>query len=152
MTREATPPTLTIPRLLFRRLVNHCREEKPLEACGMLVGGRGIALGGYPVTNKARSPVRYHMDEGEQLAAWNDMESRGLELAAIYHSHPTAEPKPSPSDIQLAYYPEAFYIIVSLAKATPAVRAFRIVDRRVLPARIVLDDDNDGFWSDLRAI
>ena len=143
---------LTIPRVLFRRMVNHCREEKPLEACGMLVGQRALALGGYAVTNKARSPVRYYMDEDEQLAAWTDMENQGLELMAIYHSHPTAEPRPSPADVKLAYYPEAFYIIVSLAHATPAVRAFRIVDAKVTPARILLDDSQPGYFSDLRRI
>jgi hypothetical protein len=38
---------------------------------------------------------------------------------------------PSQTDINLAFYPEATYIIVGLAGEDPDVRAFRIVDGEV---------------------
>ena len=38
---------------------------------------------------------------------------------------------PSQTDINLAFYPEAVYIIVGLAGEEPDVRAFRIVDGEV---------------------
>jgi len=46
---------------------------------------------------------------------------------AIYHSHPTSPPYPSQTDLELAFYPEALYLIVSLVEPRhPVVRAFRI--------------------------
>src|SRR5690606_6218777 len=107
------------------------REERPLEACGMLAGTRNLALGGYAITNKARSTVRYVIDEEEQAEAFSLMRVRGHDLVAIYHSHPTAAPVPSEADIRLAYYPEAYYLIVSLAHRYPQVRAYRIFDGAV---------------------
>ena len=42
-----------------------------------------------------------------------------LEVGAIYHSHTRTEPVPSQTDINLAFYPEATYIIVGLAGESP---------------------------------
>jgi proteasome lid subunit RPN8/RPN11 len=61
-----------------------------------------------------------------------DLEERGLEMLAIYHSHPHGPETPSTSDIAQATYPESAYVIISLAdKQKPSVRAFNIVDGRV---------------------
>ena len=54
---------------------------------------------------------------------------------AIFHSHVRSPAVPSPTDIQAAQYPEALYILVSLAESQadpvtgqPSVRGWRIVD------------------------
>jgi proteasome lid subunit RPN8/RPN11 len=58
------------------------------------------------------------------------MRDRGEQLVAIYHSHPrSAEPLPSETDVKLAYYPSATYLIVGLAGAKPLLRAFEISER-----------------------
>jgi len=54
-----------------------------------------------------------------------EIRSQNLELLAIYHSHPTTENTPSPTDVARAYYPEAAYIIVSPQSQAP-IRAFQI--------------------------
>ena len=51
---------------------------------------------------------------------------------AIYHSHTHTEAYPSPTDVGLAAWPDAAYLIVSLADAEhPVVRAFHIAEQRV---------------------
>ncbi len=53
-------------------------------------------------------------------------------MLAIYHSHTHTEAYPSPTDVSLAAWPEAYYLIVSLAdEANPVLRAFRIQDGQV---------------------
>ena len=60
---------------------------------------------------------------------WNDMEDNNWEHRAVYHSHTHSEAYPSSTDVRLAAWPEAYYMIVSLLdKDNPNVRAFRIVD------------------------
>ena len=53
-------------------------------------------------------------------------------MLAIYHSHTHTEARPSPTDVRLAAWPEACYLIVSLANdAKPDLRAYRITDGEV---------------------
>ena len=56
---------------------------------------------------------------------------------AIVHSHTHTPAVPSPTDIALAFYPDALYVLVSLsegeadpATGEPGIRAWRIVDGR----------------------
>jgi proteasome lid subunit RPN8/RPN11 len=58
------------------------------------------------------------------------MRQRGETLLAIYHSHPgAADPTPSETDVRLAYYPSAAYLIVGLGGDEPVVRAFAISEQ-----------------------
>ena len=69
------------------------------------------------------------LDGKEQLQVFDLMDADGLELWAIYHSHTHSEAYPSETDIKLAFYPEARYLLLSLAdRAAPVLRAFSIVD------------------------
>ena len=56
----------------------------------------------------------------------------------IVHSHTHTPGVPSPTDIGLAFYPDALYLLVSLAddqadagSGSPSVRAWRILDGQV---------------------
>lgn len=68
------------------------------------------------------------IDAREQFAAFRDMDARGEELVAIYHSHPVSQPYPSPTDRAEAHYPDAFYVLVSLRTGVAEVHAYRITD------------------------
>jgi proteasome lid subunit RPN8/RPN11 len=107
----------------MRDQVNH---HLPAEACGLLAGLNDLATQIYPVTNILHSPVRYRMDPKEQLQAFQDIDDAGLELLAIYHSHPDGPDKPSPVDIAEAYYPQSVYLIWSLATGDWRCRGFKI--------------------------
>jgi [CysO sulfur-carrier protein]-S-L-cysteine hydrolase len=73
-----------------------------------------------------------------------DIEDKGWQLIAIYHSHPANEAYPSRTDVSLAYYPDAVYIIVSLAgEDPPPVRAFRIVDGNIREIGLVIDQETE---------
>ncbi|MCY4638819.1 MAG: M67 family metallopeptidase [Chloroflexi bacterium] len=127
----------TIPRSLAEALIAHAREELPNEACGLVHELPGGGLEPHRVTNVARSPYRYEMDGLEQMRLEEAREARGERLFAIYHSHVATEGRPSPTDVRMAFfppgavdsepmYPEALYVLVSLAQEPPPVRAFRI--------------------------
>jgi [CysO sulfur-carrier protein]-S-L-cysteine hydrolase len=113
-------------------MVEHAREELPNEACGLLASREGVVQKVYRTRNVEVSPVRYNMDPQEQLRAMLDMDDSGWDLGGIFHSHPSTQAYPSQTDLGLAFYPDALYIIISLAdQQKPDVRSYRIVDGRI---------------------
>jgi proteasome lid subunit RPN8/RPN11 len=119
---------LTLPRAFADEIIQHAREENPAEACGLIAGQAGQAVKLYRIPNADPSIYRYNMEPLAQLRAMQDMDDQGWDLLAIYHSHTHTPAYPSPTDISLAFYPDAYYAIVTLQDAkNPAIRAFRIV-------------------------
>ncbi len=118
-------------------IIAHARQEAPAEACGILAGIEGWVRRVYRLPNTAPDPrTRYLADPQEQLRAFRDMERRGWEMLAVYHSHPNSPAYPSPTDLSLAYYPQARYVIVSLATGRPEVRCFSMIEGQALEERI----------------
>ena len=123
---------LIIERSQVDEIFAHAQEASPKECCG-LVGGtsEGRAQTLYRLRNVASDPlVAYEAAPEELFAAQRSMRERGEQLLAIYHSHPRAsEPAPSKTDVRLAYYPAAVYLIVGLGGEKPRLRAFRVSER-----------------------
>lgn len=116
----------------IERIIDDAREAAPAECCGLIGGAAdGRAESIYRFHNVADNPlVTYEAAPEELFAAQRLMRGRGEQLLAIYHSHPrAAEPSPSETDVRLAYYPAAIYLIVGLSGAEPVLRAFRISEK-----------------------
>lgn len=122
----------------LREMIAHCQREAPNEACGFVSGRDYQATVVYPMTNIDPSPVSFLMDPQEQMRIFNEMDERGEELVAIYHSHPEGRPFPSQKDIDMAAYPEPVYLIFSLQNGVE-VRAFRIEERKVTEVGILIE-------------
>ena len=132
---------MRISRRLLDEVIAHARADAPNECCGLIAARDGEAVAVHRATNAAASPLRYEIDGMEQYRIQTAIEDAGLDLGAIYHSHTRTEPYPSQTDINLAFYPEALYVIVGLAGAEQAdVRAWRIVDGSVTPAELEVED------------
>ena len=116
----------------FDAIISHAREAAPQECCGLIGGStNGHAQTIYPAKNVAAEPlVTYEAAAEDLFSAQRAMRERGEQLLAIYHSHPrSSQPEPSPTDVRLAYYPSAVYLIAGLANDEPCLRAFRIDER-----------------------
>lgn len=112
-------------------MVDHARDDLPNECCGVVASRDGSATTVHRVINAAASPLRYEMDSQDFLRVYNTIDDADEDVGAIYHSHTRSAAYPSQTDINLALWPDALYIIVSLAADEPDVKAFRIVDRKV---------------------
>ena len=125
---------LSIPKQFYEAMIEQALAEYPNECCGLLAGRPAGPAGKesrvaqiYKMTNTQHSPINYLMDPREQFVAFKEMRAKGLSLLAIYHSHPHTQAYPSKTDVRLAYYPEAAYLILSLEdKAKPVLNAYRI--------------------------
>jgi proteasome lid subunit RPN8/RPN11 len=119
--------SLTLKRAHMFAMQRHINVEAPLEACGLLGGKNGVAELILPVKNAAGSRVRFRMDPKAQLRAIEQIESEGLEIVAIFHSHPKGPSVPSPTDIVEASY-QVVNIIWSKAGRRWQARGFWIED------------------------
>jgi len=130
---------LELSRDQAKALITHAQEEAPNECCGLLAGRNGRVERVYPGTNVDHSPYTYLMDPKEQLAAFKDMEAAELDLVGIYHSHTHTAAYPSRTDVAKAFYPDAMYVIVSLAKRdAPDIRAFRVADGQINEESVIV--------------
>ena len=141
MTRAEISGHLELDRDTVDAIIEHARSDFPYEICGLLAGEDGAVRGVYEVPNAARSMTYYTMEPKAMLHAFNDMDEHGWDLLAIYHSHTHTEAFPSPTDVELAFYPDATYLIVSLQEDEPVLRAFNIRDGRITERELYVDGD-----------
>ncbi len=122
---------VSIPGGLLAQVVEWSRAGRPNEACGLIAGTApaldgGVATRFLPLTNAAASPFRYLIDPDEQLRTMLDIDDLDEVVWAIVHSHVASPAVPSDTDVGLAAYPDALYLICSLADVTPHVRGWSI--------------------------
>jgi proteasome lid subunit RPN8/RPN11 len=123
---------IEIDGVVFKEIVEHGLREFPNECCGVIAGKDGAPTKVFPMKNADASPVTYRLDGKEQLQVFDAMDEEGWELWAIYHSHTHSEAYPSETDVRLAFYPDARYILLSLAdREHPVLRSFAIRDGEV---------------------
>lgn len=121
--------TLSLPRSLIDEMIAHAKEDAPNECCGIIAGEDGRAAKLFRARNAEASPYRYNVEPRDLFRIFRECEENGWSFLAIYHSHTASEAYPSPTDVRLATWPEAYYVLVSLKDAgKPVVRAFRILD------------------------
>ena len=117
---------LSISKNLFDEMISHCRDIYPNEACGILAGKESEALKVYKMANIEKSPVSYEFDSREHIKAIRDMRENNHTMLAIFHSHPSSPAYPSAKDMNLAFYEDCIYVIVSLIEKQPVVKGFLI--------------------------
>lgn len=119
---------LIVPRTLHDAMVAQALAEKPNECCGLLAGreveGVGRVEAVYPLVNGLASPVEYESEPHSMFLACRDMTRQGLDILAVYHSHPTSAPIPSKKDLARNYSEDAVSLIVSLTTDPPTVRGW----------------------------
>jgi [CysO sulfur-carrier protein]-S-L-cysteine hydrolase len=124
---------LVVPDLLLDILFRDARAAAPLECCGLLAGhiadGVGIVTTRFTIGNDGASPTAYETNARDMLRAFRAMRESGIELLAIYHSHPASEPVPSRRDIECNTYGDSVvHLIVSLAGAKPEARGWWLAE------------------------
>ena len=117
-------------------LLDHAKNTAPIEACGYLAEKQGVIVYQYRLKNVDASEIHFTLDPQDQFDSLRDMQEKGADLAAVYHSHPKTPARPSEEDIRLAYDPEISYVIVSLDGGAEAVKSFRIRNGQVEPEKI----------------
>ena len=118
--------------VFYKEIVEQALREFPNEACGLIAAEADVPVRVYPMTNSDASPATYRFDGKEQLKVFDELDDRGWEIWAIYHSHTHTEARPSETDVKQAFYPDSRYLILSVAdRDAPVIRSFFIRDGAV---------------------
>ncbi len=83
------------------------------------------ASSGRPTARAARSCTSW--TRASSCGSWRRSTTPAQDLLAIYHSHTRSAAYPSRTDVELAFFPDTLYLIVSIAdRDAPEIRAFRL--------------------------
>src|SRR5947209_4858139 len=131
------PVRLLLPRQLYEEMVAQAVAELPNECCGLLAGrmedppqaeppAQDVwrVARRYPLINKTASPIEYFADEKSLIHAHLEMRRLGLDLLAVYHSHPISQPVPSRKDLEMNYQGDVVHFIISLQTGQPNMRGW----------------------------
>jgi [CysO sulfur-carrier protein]-S-L-cysteine hydrolase len=133
------PAAAQLPRALADTIIEQARAEYPNEACGIVAGTADAADGGRALRyeacrNEAASPFRYSIHADDAFRVVVGIDDANESVWGIVHSHVKSPAVPSPTDVGLATFPDALYVLVSLASdeadrstGEPSLRAWRIV-------------------------
>lgn len=123
---------MIIKKKKLDKVIAHCKSQVPIEACGILAGKDGRVERVYQMENTDKSGATFFMEPKEQLKVMKEIRSQGLQMVGIYHSHTQSQAYPSSHDVELAFYPEVSYVIVSLKDQNkPEVKSFKIKERGI---------------------
>jgi proteasome lid subunit RPN8/RPN11 len=130
------PCEIAIPADLLSQIIRHCEHDWPREACGLVAGRGNVGMLVFPLHNERASETQFFAAES-LFVPFRHMRERGLDLTAIYHSHPRSLPIPSRDDRIQNYYPDTPQLIVSLASKPIMVQAWKYAAEWVEPVRLV---------------
>lgn len=121
--------SLEIPRDIFAEMIEQALATAPLEACGILAGEPPQVRKLYQMTNVDCSSIHFTMEPAEQFQVAKEIRARGLQMLAIYHSHPATPARLSTEDIRLALTPGVVHVVLSLREPDrPCAKAFEVRD------------------------
>ncbi|MEW6087341.1 MAG: M67 family metallopeptidase [bacterium] len=127
-----------IKQKFIDQLINHAKKGYPEEVCGIIAGKEGSVLKIYEMANVSKTPETfYFMEPEEQFKVLKDIRNSGIEMLGIYHSHPASKAHPSEEDCRMCFYPDAFYMIISLKDFDkPEIGVFRVNGENITEERV----------------
>jgi proteasome lid subunit RPN8/RPN11 len=96
----------------IKELASIAKDVLPDESCALLLGENNIVVEILPMRNVDESPITFSIESTELMHAYNLAESKGLQVIAIFHSHP-AKPSPSSTDIKFMEINPVVWLIYS---------------------------------------
>jgi proteasome lid subunit RPN8/RPN11 len=116
--------TITLSPRQIEELIKIAKDALPNECCAFLLGEQnddGKVAIILRMRNIDKSPVSFSIDPTELLDAYILADTKGMEITAIFHSHP-AKASPSSTDIKYMQINPVAWVIYSTTENE--IRAF----------------------------
>ncbi len=89
-----------------------------VERCGVLLGHKNgdciVVEEIVEVENASKNPNEFEIDPYDLYEIWIDAEKRGLDIVAVFHTHPFGLAKPSSLDIQGLKQTGMIWVIIGI--------------------------------------
>lgn len=122
------PFRLRIPRPIHEEMLARAVAARPLECCGLLAGtvanGVGEVRAIFPLVNELHSATEFVSEPRGLFMAMKAMRADGVDVLAVYHSHPSSAPVPSRLDRERNYSEAVVNLIVGFPDGEPEVRGW----------------------------
>lgn len=132
---------MRIARALVDEITRHAREDLPNECCGIVSTRDGDAVQVHRARNAVPSPLRFEIDPRDLIRIHTEVESQGLEMGSMYHSHVKSPAYPSQTDVNFAQnWPGVVWLIVSMADPDrPDLRAYAITGAEIEEVALTIE-------------
>ena len=127
---------------MLDEIIAQARDEAPNECCGIVGTRDGRAVRLFKARNAKASPLAYDIDGRDLQRIYDELDSNGLQVGIIYHSHTRSDPVPSQTDINLAspFLEDAVYLIVGVKDPeTTDLRSWYIRDGQVAETALEIE-------------
>jgi proteasome lid subunit RPN8/RPN11 len=108
--------TISLTAVQITQLTRHAKDALPNESCAILLGDNETVVKILPMRNVDESPVTFSIDPTELIHAYDLAERKGMQVIAIFHSHP-AKPSPSSTDIKFMQINPVVWVIYSTTES-----------------------------------
>jgi [CysO sulfur-carrier protein]-S-L-cysteine hydrolase len=108
--------TISLTAVQITQLTRHAKDALPNESCAILLGDDDKVVKILPMRNVDESPVTFSIDPTELIHAYDLAERKGMQVIAIFHSHP-AKPSPSSTDIKFMQINPVVWVIYSTTES-----------------------------------
>ena len=106
------PGSISLTKRQLDQLATISESQQPNESVALLLGKQGAVTRIEPMQNVDSSKVSFSVNPSELIRCYDTAENEGLEILAIFHSHP-GEPNPSPKDLAYMELNPVVWIIYS---------------------------------------
>jgi proteasome lid subunit RPN8/RPN11 len=121
--------TISLTGAQITQLTRLAEDALPNESCAFLLGVNDKVVKILPMRNLDESPVTFSIEPTELLQAYDLAESKGMQVIAIFHSHP-AKPSPSNTDIKFMQINPVVWVIYSTTESQ--LKAFVYDDKDIV--------------------
>jgi [CysO sulfur-carrier protein]-S-L-cysteine hydrolase len=104
--------TISLSATQIRKLEGIAKDALPNESCAFLLGHNDKVKEILEVRNSDQSPLTFRIESKDLLHAYYLAESKGMQVIAIFHSHPT-KPWPSSTDVKFMEINPVVWVIYS---------------------------------------
>lgn len=124
---------LSVTKEVIDSMVEHARNDAPLETCAILLGTDGKIDEYYEMENTDQSEVHFTFEPEQQLEAMKTARDKNKDIIGIYHSHPAEDSQAYPSEEDKRHgWEEYVYFILTFNNDDPEINAFQFQDDSVL--------------------
>ncbi|WP_217649320.1 Mov34/MPN/PAD-1 family protein [Gracilibacillus orientalis] len=130
---------ITLSKDIYQKVIAEGENNLPYEACGLIAGYHHQVTSFWPLQNQLNSSTRFFVHKQKVIETVKCIENRKEQVLAVFHTHPSTKPVPSPYD--LSHHPDdqVGMVIVSYKYSLPQIKWYQIKNKIYKECTIIIN-------------